>query len=286
MAESLGPEAAARHCISLGRALAALRLNKHYPPWRAVADHLDAVSILPPGEQLALSEGGGWPASSEWLRARVDPGLAPGLIPTFAALADAGDLPARARLAYLQTMAAARPLFPRGLQVSLVHQEEERATFELVLDRLDLAQLHLVRWTLRVEDSPGPRLGGDAFVATATARFEDRLRRLGTEAALPAFLSLSDELRVLGLVRGEIGPARAGTAGPWVSAALSRIERGLRRTTIDDPLLEEIEIPSPDADFGMSHLRKWAVPSADLPILEQLLSARGSRNLTSTYALP
>ena len=274
---------AVRHVRSLQAGLQALRLNRYYPPWRAVAEHLNGIAILPPGEGLQLCPTG-WPHPDAWLRVRIDQRLAPELLERLRGLEGAGDAPATAKAEYLRAIQAVTPLARGGLSVALIERCAERARFEVIIDRVELSLPSLVRWTIRLSESEGERLESDILTARVTDRFTRRLQALTTQAALSAVVLLeADGVQVEELVRGEIGPNRMVDGQPWLSAALSRISRSLPQTSLDDPLQEEMAIPRADAPLRLSHHRKWAVPRACRSAARQWLTEHGSRNIVYGY---
>ena len=273
-----------RWCRQLQAALRALRLNKHFPPWAAVAGHLDGVAHLPPGQPLRLDEATLLPAPDEWLRVGIDRELAPELLPRLRAAEAAGDQPSIDKAAYLRALCDVQPLPPSSVRTSLVHEGADRARFEVVVDRLELSLPRLVRWTFRLEETAGDRFTVAELAARASEVFAQRLRVIGTQpvAATAALLQTEHGLAVLEVVRGEIGPARAHDAGPCLSALLSRASPHLEHTAVDDPLAEQVLAPADDS-LGYSRLRKWAVPEAARADHLAWLASLGSRNLVYTY---
>ncbi len=270
--------------------LAALRLNKHFPPWRAVAAHLSATAVLPPGEALSICENTGWPHRSAWLRVRADHGLAPQLLPRLAHLEAKGDAPSMQKGEYLRAMAAAVPLQDRPLRAALVRREQGVALYEVVLDRLDLALPAFVRWTVRLveRDTGGQRFSVGELETRASAQFVGRMRLLATQPAAAALAALQAEsgVEVEELVRGEIGPIvglDADTPPDHLTAVLSRVSTTLKRTSVDDPLAEAVLAPGATLHFGLSRHRKWAVPVGAVAARRAWLDGRGSRNLVYTY---
>lgn len=285
MALRLSAADGAAYIDALQRGLRALRLNRHYPDWKAVRDHLDGVARLPPGADLAVDDASGWPHPEEWLRVRVDQRLAPELIGRLRPLADAGDAHARQKLAYLEAISASTVIGEGAVSVGLIEQGEQTSRYEIVVDRVELGRPVFVRWTLRLGEA-GDRLSPDALASKASDHFERRLRRLATQDAVAAMLLLQAEpgLTVEEIVRGEIGPIRRAADGAvQVSAVLSRAAPHLRRTSVDDVLSANMTIPNEDAGFGLSHHRKWAVPRASLSAFKAELRARGARNLAYGY---
>ncbi len=280
----LEPLEAAAYIRDLRSGLRALRLNRHYPSWRAVSEHLGGVGILPPGEGLSLCEAG-WPHPDAWLRVRIDQRLAPELLTRLAGLEAAGDGPTIAKAEYLRALTTVKSLERGGLSVALIEQQDARARFEVIIDRVELSVPSLVRWTLRISEPEGERLTADVLTARATRRFTRRLQALTTQTALAAVVLLEAEGEVVveELVRGEIGPIRRVDGRPWLSAVLSRISRTLPETSADDPLAEGMAIPRADAGLRLSHHRKWAVPRRGQGEARGWLKAQGSRNLVYGY---
>ncbi|MEL6341612.1 MAG: hypothetical protein AAFV53_00670 [Myxococcota bacterium] len=281
----LSPDAASRYIIDLQRGLRALRLNRHFPPWRAISGHLDGVRLLPPGERLRIDAGTGWPHPEEWLRVRVDRKLAPELLGRLQAIEAAGDLPAQQKGDYLRALLDVTPLGTAAFDVSLIELREDAARYEVIIDRLELGRPSLVRWTLRLLERGGERFSPDELEARATGRFERRLRQLTAQPPVPAMMLLQAEegLEVEELVRGEVGPVLRRDAGPFLSAVLSRAAGHLTRISVEDHLLREMAVPSKQADFGLSHHRKWAVPRAQRSAFTAELRALGAKNIVYGY---
>jgi hypothetical protein len=284
MSVMLEPVAAAAYIRDLRTGLRALRLNRHYPPWRDVSEHLGGVGILPPGEGLPLCPAG-WPHPDAWLRVRIDQRLAPELLDRLAGLEAAGDAPTIAKADYLRALSAVTALQRGGLSVALIERQARRTRFEVIIDRVELSVPSLVRWTLRLSEPEGERLTADVLTAQATERFTRRLQALTTQTALTAVLLLESggEVEVEELVRGEIGPIRCSTGRPWISAVLSRVSRALPETSVDDPLSEGMAIPRAGAGLRLSHHRKWSVPRHEQAAARAWLTAQGSRNLIYGY---
>ena len=268
----------------LQSALRALRLNRHFPPWRAISEHLSGVALLPPGKTLRMGNNG-LPHPDEWLRVRIDQRLAPELLTRLTGLEAVGDAPSIEKANYLRALQNITALQRGGLRVSLIELTPEQARYEVIIDRVELSVPSLVRWTLRLSEFEGSRMASDVLTARATERFTRRLQALTTQPALAAVVLLESEegLIVEELVRGEVGPARAGQSGPWLSAVLSRISRQLASTSIDDPLTANMAIPRVDADLGLSHHRKWAAPRAEVSAAKAWLREQGSRNIVYGY---
>lgn len=277
------PDAIA-YLSALRAGLRALRLNRHYPPWRDISAHLQGVSILPPGEGLRLSPSG-WPHPDAWLRVRIDQRLAPELLARLRGLEAAGDGPAMEKAAYLRALSAVDVLGRGGLSVALIERQDQRARFEIVLDRTELSTPSLVRWTIRLSEPEGERMESDVLTARATERFTRRLHALTTQTALAAVVLLESEggVEVEELVRGEVGPVRRTDGAPWLSAALSRVSRTLPQTSVDDPLAESMAIPRAESGLRLSHHRKWAVPQSRLSEAKGWIKGQGSRNIVYGY---
>jgi len=251
------------------QALRALRLNRLYPDWKTLADHAAAT-----GQP-------GWPKGEDWLRARVDQRLAPEMLER---LEDQrGDPTADARRAYFEGLMKAR-LVQDHATIGLVRVEDDRVEVEWRLDRMDLPQARFVRWTLRV-GGPTDAFTVDGTQAQAAPELTRRIQLLSWHSALELALGLE---RVPGIVvhevcRGEVGPARPGPSGPWLSACLSRVAEHVRRVVVDDPLSTQLLVPSSESGHGLSHQRKWAVPTTDANAARAWLADQGSRNLVYAF---
>ncbi|MCP4807830.1 MAG: hypothetical protein GY884_21005 [Proteobacteria bacterium] len=261
------------HAVAAG--LRALRLNRHYPPWRELAGH-----VLATGDDTTWCPRTGWPAPCELVRVRVDRDLAPSLLARMAFLESQGVATEKAR--GLRALLAADLLGPGGLRIDTVHAEDRR--FELVLDRVELALPVFVRWTLRVEDPDG-RIPLDPDRPTADPALERLLLALSDQPVATAMRWLREHegLHVTELVRGELGPVRPGPNGPRITASLSRASVDLRGVLVDDPLAGDMPVPGPAHGFGLSHQRKWAVHPDDLRSMKAWLRERGSRNVAYAW---
>ncbi|MFT4975700.1 MAG: hypothetical protein ACI8S6_001587 [Myxococcota bacterium] len=270
---------------SLQRGLRALRLNRHFPPWRDISAHLGGVGVLPPGEDLRLDEDSGWPHPEEWLRVRVDQRLAPQLLARLQPLVDARDPDSVAKADYFTAMLAAAPIGEGRVSVGLIEQSSATSRFEIVVDRLELGRPVFVRWTLRLAEAGAERLAAGAIESHASEHFTRRLQRLASQDAVSAMLLLRAEpgLEVEEIVRGEIGPLQPHPDGVRLSAVLSRAAPNLARTSVDDTLTTQMTIPNEDAGFGLSHHRKWAAPKASLSLFKHALRESGSRNIVYSY---
>lgn len=266
---------------ALQSALRALRLNQSHVPWRAVARHLDGVALVPPGAELRWAEA--WPHPDEWLRVRVDQRLAQDLLPRLRIQAKRDPVSA-AKVDYLESLCRIPALLDEDLRVALVHSGDGQTTCELVLDRVELALPRFVRWTLRVTDRAG-RLQPDLLHSHADPRFATLVRLLTSQSASEALAALHalPDLEVNEVVRGEIGPARPGPSGPWVSAVLSRASPALSGVRLDDPVVAHVPAPEAHHGFGLARHRKWAVPRADRAAATRWLRDQGSRNLVYGY---
>jgi hypothetical protein len=259
--------------VAEARALAALRLNRQFPPWRALAGHLEAIQLALPGApRCALS---GWPEARAWAQVAVDQRLAGELLQRLAFLEEAGDALARSRGEVLRGLQGKELLPPGGLTLRAIQRSAGR--YELVLDRLEPEVPRFVRWTLR---------GG--LPVTSGGQLDEGLKRALMELTEQPCATVWSELGQLGLeleelVRGEIGPLRLAPGGPWVSAVLSRATAGRAGLSVDDPLARGLPVPEPGAGFGFSRQRKWAVPERDRSAARSWLDAVRSRNIVYTY---
>lgn len=251
------------YAARVGRALDALRLNRQYPDWERVRDHLAAAARA---DTLRLDRASGLPVPREWIRLRVE-----------AELAGRPD----------QALAA------RAVHVALRHVAGDRASYAVRVDRLDFVTATLARYSLVVADRPGRVVSEGELALQAAERFRRQLELLSTQDAALAFAVLRDEgLEVEEVVRGVIGPAcydGCGPAtlhtfgpGPILSACLERASLDLPDRRVDDPLAASIVLPK-DAPFGLSRSRKWAAPEAAVPALRAWLASLGSRGLVYGY---
>lgn len=272
-AEAHPEDTAAVDIPALRRQLAALRLNRLYPPWRAVDAHLAALQIPAPDAPLVPAPGTAWPEGAAWTRVRVDHGLAPELL--------SGVPLDAARTAYLRAIAETQPLPDPAPRCAVVGHVGDRVRGELVWDRHLLPVPRLWRATLRFVARPSADLVDNGLSIELSPDLRARLRQALERPAAVAWTALEALVEPELLTLGELGPARPGPSGPWLSAALSRVGPSLRQTSVDDPLLGSagIPVPAPSAAVRLSHHRKWAVPADDLPAARAWLKSQGSRNL-------
>lgn len=269
----------------LRAALQALRLNRSYPSWRALDAHLSALQIKAPDQPLTWLPGTAWPHPDAWLRVRVDAGLAVGLLTVLKPLSRSGDAAAVARVDYLEAIVHSRPLPELSWQARLIAHDRHRLQAELTVDQHILAVPVFRRTTVRISVSADGPLREDGH----TIHIEDRLKQAILQAAnAPArgFVALSAVGELESLTVGEVGPARNGVSGPWLSAVLTRVSGALDRTYVDDALEAEVELPRPERPERLSRQRKWAVPRTDVAALKSWLAKRSSRNLHYAYRLP
>lgn len=266
--------------------LRALRLNQHFPPWRQVAGHLQAIARLPGGVQWDPETG--WPAPACWLAVRSDQALAAEWIPRLRPLA-AEDPVSAARLAWFEHVAAAQVLPPQQLSVQAVREDAESSTVQVTLDRFELGLPALVRWTFRLSAlRRGAPFSAHALQARLNPEFEHMLRVLTTQDAAAAVLALEagEGLQVHELVRGALGPIQHGPHGVRVSAVHTRVSPELVGLRVDDPLAGPLRVPAAHRGQGLVRLRKWAVPKVEQSAFTQALRAQGSRNLVYPYRPP
>lgn len=260
----LGEASARVYVRDLGRALDALRLNRQYPDWERVRDHLAAAAGR---AGLRIDRASGLPVPREWIRVRVE-----------------AELAGRAGM-----------LAAREVQVQLRSRSAERASYAVRVDRLDVATGTVARYSLVLSDAPGRVVSDGELELQAGERFRKRLELLSTQDAALAFAALRDQegLDVEEVVRGVIGPAvHAGCGpsdltafeGPILSACLERASVDLAERRVDDPLVASVVVPAEKQPFGLARSRKWAAPRASVAQLRVWLAARGSRGLVYGYA--
>lgn len=292
---SLDTAAGHTFCTQLRHALRALRLNRYYPTWQALSDHLSGVAMFPPKQvQLGICGSTGWPHPQDWLRFRIDHKLGPELMEHIEAAAAAGDQSSAKKAAYFHAIQGLSPMVEPPIQVSLIHTidgpDGPQARFEIVIDRWEPGAPSFVRWTLRVLDlAPRERVAIKDLQARASQVFERRLQVLAAQPALSAWTVFWEdpEIRIEELVRGEVGPVIHGPHGPRLSATLTRIANHLSGVRVDDPLRPKLHVPEVDPDtplhFGLSHSRKWAVPAPDHQDHQAWLESQGSKNIHYAY---
>lgn len=283
----LDPLAARRWAVLFGRALDALRLNRQFPDWERVRDHVAAAADTcggPAGAGLRFDRASGLPVPREWMRVRVE--------------AELGGTSTRA-------------LPAREVHVALRNVAGDRASYAVRVDRLDIVSATVTRYSLVLSDTPGRVVSAGELALQAATRFQRQLELLSTQDAALAFAVLRDQegLDVEEIVRGVVGPAALLPGdpllsdadpgcgpealrglrlhGPLVSACLERASLDVVDGRVDDPLVDSIVLPSagvrPGGAFGLTRSRKWAVPERDVPTLRAWLATKGSRGLVYGY---
>ncbi|MES2637871.1 MAG: hypothetical protein V4850_00245 [Myxococcota bacterium] len=290
---------AQRWAALVGRALDALRLNRQFPDWERVRDHVAAAAATSgaasgapsggAGGGLRIDRGSGLPVAREWMRVRVEAELGAGVNTS-------GGIGTRA-------------LPAREVHVALRNLVGDRASYAVRVDRLDIVSTTVTRYSLILSDTPGRVVSAGELALEAASRFARQLELLSTQDAALAFAVLRQEgLDVEEIVRGVVGPAAllpgdpllpdgdGGCCpealrglrlhGPLVSACLERASLDLADGRIDDPLADSIVMPSATdraRPFGLTRGRKWAVMARDVPTLRAWLADRGSRGLVYGY---
>ncbi|MBT3218273.1 MAG: hypothetical protein HN348_04225 [Proteobacteria bacterium] len=273
-------------------ALKALRLNKQFPPWKRMAAHMKLM-----GDTIRLEADNALPIPREWIRVRAQQDIAAEALQELADV-EAKSLPEPERTElvkkrdYLSAVQSLVDLPAREITVALRHRNETRASYEVVVDRFDLASATFARYTIIVADKPGRSVSPGELALRASENFRSRLQMLATQNAALAFADLRHQgLFVEEIVRGVVGPAvLPQRGGPHelrqlpltqvvLSACLERVSLDLQRGRVDDPLGQSFTVPAADVDFGLSWQRKWAAAKVDLPMLKKWLKSVGSRNL-------
>lgn len=300
---TLDAQAARAWLDALGQALKALRLNRQFPPWHQVAAHLGAMGLA---AELRADRASGLPIPREWLRVRTEhelaaEGLAELMAVELAALPPERAARLEARQAALRLLLDLEPLPTRRLEVALRHLEGERASWKVVVDRLDLATATLARYSLVLTGDAGRQVSRGELELQASEGFARDLEVLATQDAALAFAVLRERgLEVEEVVRGVIGPGLLpaspegpacgpedlrglGLSQPVLSAALERASVFLEGGKVDDPVATRVTVPGQGVDFGVASQRKWAVHVSDKARLKDWLEGRGSRGLVYTW---
>ncbi len=265
----------------LRRALAGLRLNRHYPPWRDLDAHLAALTVPAPHQPLRLSPGTAWPTGDAWMRVRVDHGLAEDVLAVQRPLAAAGNAQAKAQVRYLDALLTHRPLVQGPPVLRLVRHEGGRVHVELVWDLFLLQQPRFRRCTLRFAAMPGEHVVVDGLDVRGGPALQPLLSQALAASPARTWRILTDAFEPLDLCIGEVGPARPGLRGPWLSASLARLTAALDHTSVDDPLLLDatLAVPAATRPERLALHRKWAVPRGELSAARAWLKSKGSRNI-------
>lgn len=277
--------------MHLSHAARALRLNRSFPDVQRFVAHLELATALDPRTDPTTA----LPTARTWSRVRAEAATAAERLADLEARHDVHTPPdeaTRRRMDWL-ARAAEAPLLPaREVTVQLRHRDAGRASYQVIVDRQDLASALASRYTLIVEDTPGPRIPDGELALRAHEAFADRLELLGTQDASLAFAALQAEgIHVHEVVRGTIGPAMppGGTLlplpihHPALSAVLERASRDLTTVRVDDPLPDSLTLPRPGAGFGLVAARKWSVARSDLPAVRAWFADAGRRALVYAY---
>ena len=283
----LAPAAAARWSALTGRALDALRLNRQFPPWERVRDHLAEAAASASGG-LRIDRASALPVAREWMRVRVE-----------AEVRSEQGAPAR--------LDAARALPAREVHVALRSLVGDRASYAVRVDRLDVATATVARYSLIVADRPGRVVSEGELALEAGERFRRKLELLSTQDAALAFAVLRDQegLDVEEVVRGVVGPGALAPGdpllppgdpgcgpdivralrlrGPLLSACLERASLDLADGAVDDPLAASVVLPGSRQGFGVSRSRKWAALEGDTPVVRAWLTTISSRGMVYGY---
>jgi hypothetical protein len=289
--------AADAYVQTFGRAVEALRLNRHFPDWERVRAHVSAMA----GAGLRLDPTSGLPVPREWIRARVEAELKAGRgVETAGSRTESqGRSSGSAREAGAlrpssegtPTSAAHAPLPARDVQVALRNVHDGRASYAVRVDRLDVVTATLARYSLVLSDRVGRTVSEGELSLRAADSFRTTLELLSTQDAALAFAALREGgLEVEDVVRGVIGPAvlpgRAGppvpAAGLVLSACLERASVDLTGQRVDDPLVDSLVVFH-DARIGLTRARKWAAAHPDVEGVRAWLTSRGSRGLVYGY---
>jgi hypothetical protein len=278
---------------SLALAARALRLNRSFPDTDRYVTHL----LLAFEHDPTPSPDTGLPGPRAWSRVRAEAATAVERLASLEQRSERSlpdDLAAqlRQRREQLQRLRDAELLEARQVRVQLRHRDGDRASYLVTVDRQDLATGLVARYTLVLSDTPGDRIPEGELALRASEAFADRLELLGTQDAALAFAALSSEgLDVHEVVRGSIGPAVVGDAGPRglplrapaLSALLERASRDLDSVRVADPVPDAVTLPRPGAGFGLVAARKWAVARDEVGPMNDWLRQRGLRPLVYGY---
>lgn len=174
---------AAKWAAQLGGALKALRLNRHFPPWRHVAAHLRAIPCHKP---VRWSQKSGLPASTEWMELAAARELAPSQLHRWQP--SEGDAPNTAKRIAAErhrlAMLAALPDLPhRQITVRLRQRAGDHASYLIVVERFDPTTVTIARYTLIMNDRPGTNVSDGELELRAAEHFHTALCSLTTQDA-------------------------------------------------------------------------------------------------------
>jgi hypothetical protein len=203
----------------LDRAIRAARLNRLFPPERALRAHLGFLGRRGSSgvyDSLQVSLQNGLPTAREILRVKIDRDLAGEF------LADAADRrpppegsPVARRIAYYRALSGCEVMPVNRVSVELRQQIPERnlALFRVVFDRFDLAMNHFVRYTMLLSqrDRFWRRrhvIVDDAELAAPTEGFRRTVSRFAAHDSELCFVLLSREERIAveDVQRCRVGP--------------------------------------------------------------------------------
>jgi hypothetical protein len=203
----------------LDRAVHAARLNRLFPPERALRAHLAFLGRRGSWgvyDALHVSLLNGLPTAREILRVKIDRDLAD------AFLAEAADRrpppedsPMARRIAYYRALAAREVMPVNRMSVELRQQipEENLALFRVVFDRFDLATNQFVRYTMLLQQRDRfwrrrQVLVDDGELAAPTEGFRRTVSRFAAHDSELAFVLLSrqERIEVEDVQRCRVGP--------------------------------------------------------------------------------
>jgi hypothetical protein len=203
----------------LVRALGAARLNRLFPPERALRTHLRFLG--PQGSRglykaVQISLLNGMPTTREILRVKIDRDLAASFLSDVATRpAPPAVSPLARRIAYYTELAGCETMPTHRMSVELRQQlpEENRALFRVIFDRFDLAGNQFVRYTMLLgqRDRFWRRrhvLVDDADLAAPTEGFRRTVSRFAAHDSELAFVLLSQQeaIEVEDVQRCRVGP--------------------------------------------------------------------------------
>jgi hypothetical protein len=228
---TLDPGEEAAYVTRTCAALAAARLNAHYPQARAASAHLRCMSAAVHGGlygPLQLDLRSGLPTYREWIRVATDAGLAESAL---AELPAEEELAARAasaphgihgkrwlKAAYFKALRAQPLVQIDRMSVALrrVDAPARTAYFTVVLDKLDPSGC-LIRYTVELAQQDAfwrrPMVELDARSVRHSEEFQSLVFRFASVDAELTFARLAEHehVRVERVTRGSIGPFYASS---------------------------------------------------------------------------
>ena len=295
----LGGQDLEAYCAAASRLVLAGRLNHWYPDPFGWADYLRALAPafrqgVYDGVQLDLTTG--LPTMKDFVTARADASIAEDFIAQQESRMAAGrpSTPrVAAKLDYYRRLHAMRlpPLTRLEVRLRRVYKQRSAASFEVVFDKIDPAEMVFVRYTLLLEQAD--QSYGSGFLERSgdysrqTAAFREKMEKFTQDDSEIAFLLLGKVpgVRLEEVTRGRIGPLWSPWApGPdgWGAPAAGAefvLHLPLDRASVD---LDADRDNDPFEDIYRDFLSPYTRPLVDEEALKLGYRVHKDRKFVST----